>query len=646
MEQERALNFPEDIYQLMARYAGQSMDKFETTPPHIQSVVFEEMTTHQICKRYAPGFTKSQARDAVIGGGGGGQSDCVAVFVNGSYLPNSPAGNETLDNTDIESVCFVIMQLAKSNYFDQASMQASASGLKDFLVGQAQANENPRRTNRRRQIQSVLEDLGKVDRLSAIQTEFYYVSLKAEEGQEPAQLKKQVEAFRIGAGKFIKGLVKAEAPPNVEVLSLTRYRELLAANEPGAARKSAQSIAPDTAATPASSQSNLKQTPSVSPPLPANDRAPSPARENLLRGVQLSPMPNAPGIEQGFIGLVQASEFVKILERADGMGPIEDLAAYNVRNFLGADEPVNQHIADTVRGQNADQFAYLNNGVVLVADAAQYKPGELTLRNYHIVNGLQTSMTLYGLRDELASKPRVSVVLKVVVTPDHEMRREISRSSNRQTAIAKLALKTDHFFLRRLAQNFASRRAEDDRFSVHLESGSESLVDGAAENLMSSDDLIRAMGATFLRRPHAAADGAARFSRDVNKNLFQEGQSAAPYILAAYLMQIVDKHLESVVAVDRRYRFHLAYGLMLLAETKSLPTQLSAEWIPRACDEIEKRVATKKVRKAIDLVESAIKKVEANARKRGDAKDLEKRDKAFTQPLTHSIMDRKSAFKW
>jgi AIPR protein len=116
----------------------------------------------------------------------------------------------------------------------------------------------------------------------------------------------------------------------------------------------------------------------------------------------------------------------------------------NVRDYLGRN-PVNEDIADSLNeATRIDQcdFWWLNNGVTIIATAANSAGKELSLENIQIVNGLQTTETIYthfhakGVADD-----ERAILVKIIVTKDEEVRDRIIKATNYQTAVELASLR-------------------------------------------------------------------------------------------------------------------------------------------------------------------------------------------------------------
>ena len=117
------------------------------------------------------------------------------------------------------------------------------------------------------------------------------------------------------------------------------------------------------------------------------------------------------GVRQAYIGLVKCKEFVSLLTDSEGK-MLTNIFEDNVRDFQGYNQ-VNSEILETIE-DNKDQhrFAILNNGITVVAKHIDVEGDMITIHDYQIVNGCQTSCVLFYHRDLLDDYS--SVVLKII----------------------------------------------------------------------------------------------------------------------------------------------------------------------------------------------------------------------------------------
>ena len=130
----------------------------------------------------------------------------------------------------------------------------------------------------------------------------------------------------------------------------------------------------------------------------------------------------------------------------------------NVRNYLGGKIKVNSEIAKTLREKPEMFFAY-NNGISSTASAVKVKEHEgrkyiTNLRNWHIVNGGQTTNTIFNIfrqKDYLQNLTKAFVTMKVSEIKNIEEAESIvsaiAKSANSQTKINDSDLSANSAFL-------------------------------------------------------------------------------------------------------------------------------------------------------------------------------------------------------
>lgn len=112
----------------------------------------------------------------------------------------------------------------------------------------------------------------------------------------------------------------------------------------------------------------------------------------------------------------------------------------NVRDFMGLNQ-VNQDIKKTLLNVNSPDFWWLNNGVTILATGASIIGKSIQIQDIQIVNGLQTSESIFRYFDEggIDEKQR-SLLVKIIVSKVDENRDAIIRATNNQTFVEVSAL--------------------------------------------------------------------------------------------------------------------------------------------------------------------------------------------------------------
>ena len=143
--------------------------------------------------------------------------------------------------------------------------------------------------------------------------------------------------------------------------------------------------------------------------------------------------------ENNYVVIVTLHEYFNFLKDEDGK-----LRRYlfdsNVRDFLGYNN-VNGDIDDTLKNPTTANFWWLNNGITILADNAHVKGKHLYLNGVQIVNGLQTTETLYR---HFAAGYKMSadknLLVKIITSQDDEVRANIIQATNNQSNVMSYSL--------------------------------------------------------------------------------------------------------------------------------------------------------------------------------------------------------------
>lgn len=150
-----------------------------------------------------------------------------------------------------------------------------------------------------------------------------------------------------------------------------------------------------------------------------------------------------------YIVLVKLSDYFEFC--SDETGKLRRyLFESNVRDFMGLNR-VNEDISQTLADANSPDFWWLNNGVTILATNAWSTSSTLHMENVQIVNGLQTTESIYRHYSAVASEgasegggegmgAQRSVMVKVITSSDEVARDRIIRATNNQTSVEQISL--------------------------------------------------------------------------------------------------------------------------------------------------------------------------------------------------------------
>jgi hypothetical protein len=147
------------------------------------------------------------------------------------------------------------------------------------------------------------------------------------------------------------------------------------------------------------------------------------------------------------VGTVPGTELIRIYKKYE-----DRLFDRNVRLFLGAKKgSVNAVIAETLKSHTKCNFWAYNNGLTLVCREFDADKNSVTVHDFCIVNGCQSTRSL--VENETTVDPTVTVLMRVLAVPN-EVVDDVIRFTNSQNPIRPWDLASQHKTQRRLKKQF------------------------------------------------------------------------------------------------------------------------------------------------------------------------------------------------
>ena len=107
----------------------------------------------------------------------------------------------------------------------------------------------------------------------------------------------------------------------------------------------------------------------------------------------------------------------------------------NVRDYLGLN-PVNADIMKSLADSDNPEFWWFNNGITIIGTQAHIVGNAISIENAQIVNGLQTSESIFNHFSDVGQKDdKRSVLIKIIITNDLNVRNAIIYATNNQTNV-------------------------------------------------------------------------------------------------------------------------------------------------------------------------------------------------------------------
>jgi len=215
----------------------------------------------------------------------------------------------------------------------------------------------------------------------------------------------------------------------------------------------------------------------------------------------------------------------------------------NVRDFMGLNR-VNEDIKITLENDSSPDFWWLNNGVTILATSASVIGDSIQLQDIQIVNGLQTTESIFryfenGGKDD----NKRSVLIKIIVSQDEDIRDTIIRATNNQTDVEIASLHATDKIQRDIEDVLErSKFYYERRKNFHINLGHPS------SRIVTPLYLASGFVNLILKSPQKASNLKSRFMRsnDSYNAVFSEKTPIDVWPMIAYILKKTDDVLENV----------------------------------------------------------------------------------------------------
>ncbi|MEG3923039.1 AIPR family protein [Microcoleus sp. T3_A4] len=306
------------------------------------------------------------------------------------------------------------------------------------------------------------------------------------------------------------------------------------------------------------------------------------------------PYDNIKGVEEAYICVIPAKNFINsLLKNADDDRIKSGIFEENVRAFLGESNSVNSSIKDTLTSKETrDRFAILNNGITIVSPDVRVQSDTISLSNYQIVNGCQTSHVLFRNK-ELLTDDSTMLTVKVIEVSDADIINQIVQATNNQSYVED--------------EKFLSLKSKAKNIEVYFNSCNDDAGDELKifferrerqySGLKISDSKIfdirtvaRAFSAMFLEIPHIAASYPTQIFQQSENKLFLDEQNEIAYYCATLALYKFNKLFNSkkLPSDFSKYKWHTLMLLKYLINNGIKTPELNSKKITQYCQDIIK----------------------------------------------------------
>jgi AIPR protein len=473
---------------------------------------FEYLTAYLTIRRH---FSRAlDLKDVVLGKGGDTGLDAIAIIVNGALMTDVDQVQEMLDQNGYLEATFIFVQAERSSSFDGAKIGTIGNGVEDFFRDVPQMTRNDDVQEAAEIKAAIYERAPSFRRLPACH--IYYVTTGQWTDDADLVARKKIEVAKL-------------AVPGMFDVSFVAYG--------------------------------------------ADDimRLHTSAKNAVVRTFtwdQKVKIPSIDGVHLAYLGYLPAKDFVDIISDDAGDGIVGGIFYDNVRDWQDYND-VNSGIRATVLSEKKVRFVLMNNGVTIIARGFKQVGDTLTIENFQIVNGCQTSNVLFDHRDNLKDSA-IQVPLRLIWTNDDNVFDAVVTGTNQQTELTPEQIYARTEFAKRLEKHFESY-PEVARLHYERRDGQYDRIPIEKGRIVSPQNLIKSFAAMILEEPHVAAKSYKALRTRVGKEFFLESDKRDPYFLSALAAYRLEVQLRTKpLRAYKSARYHMLLAMRLLMDP--LPT--------------------------------------------------------------------------
>ena len=514
--------------------------------------------------------------DISVGAGGDCGIDCIAIIVNGCLVTEPEEVNDLAEGNSYVDAAFIFVQAERSSSFEASKIGHFGFGVKDFFSATPSITQNDK-VKLACRVANEIFSLSSRFRKGNPQCYLYYATTGRWSEDKDLCARRDAARRDLESLNIFKGV-------QFECIGADKIQELY--------QQSKNAV----------------------------------SREILF--VTRAVLPELPGVEQAYLGVLPATEFLKLVEN-ENQEIMNAIFYDNVRHWQEWN-PVNTGMKETLEDACQRQyFPLLNNGVTVVARQIIPTGNRFVVEDYQVVNGCQTSYVLHETRSMLSED--VFVPVRLIATQDPEIRNAIIKSTNRQTQVTDDQLFALSDFPKKLEAYFPSFRG---RKLLHYERRSRqySTTQGIEKvRVVDMRTLIRAFASIFLEQPHRTTRNYKTLLKSTGNEIFNRDHLLEPYYVAAYAHYRLEFLFRNQVlpAELKPARYHLLLAFRLLVSSDRLPP-LNSRALGRKCEVLMEALWDEQRFKT--LFEEAADRVREVA-----AGNLH-RDNIRTEPFTDSLL--------
>jgi len=236
----------------------------------------------------------------------------------------------------------------------------------------------------------------------------------------------------------------------------------------------------------------------------------------------------------------------------------EYIFTFNVRDYQGNNVAVNKDIKATLESDTKLDFWWLNNGITILASRASVAGKTISLDDVQVVNGLQTTNTIYNfLKNSVSTKDEErAILIKIVVTNDAGTRDRVIKATNFQTTIPDASLKATDPIQADLENYFLSKGWFYDRRKNYYKN-----LGKPIDRIISIPYLAQAVIAILYREPNISrATPTSIIKKDTDyKRVFNQNLNPDIYCFCVETMKQVELFIRTNASKESKREYNIQW---------------------------------------------------------------------------------------
>ncbi len=260
----------------------------------------------------------------------------------------------------------------------------------------------------------------------------------------------------------------------------------------------------------------------------------------------------------GYLGIVKLSEYKRFLT-SEKNEIRDELFESNIRHFQGAVD-VNNKIKSSIQLKGDDDFWWLNNGITLIAEESSQIGKKLSMENVQIVNGLQTSFSIYNNFQNNPSDER-SVLVKVIVNKNKETIDNIIASTNSQSPVSPTLLRATDEIQRNLELFFLNSGYYYDRRKNYYKNQGK-----PSSKVFSIQTAAQSINAILYKSPHTSRARPTSLLKEERsyQSIFDPSKDFKAYLNCCLIFKKTNELWLNINSIEQKnntanFKIHLAF---------------------------------------------------------------------------------------